>query len=171
MTNEEWLSQGYLSVDELKASYRDTRKKLNKVLVVRSILEEDPERKILNGMVASLNYAIEWMDTGRRPGNKRGVERSYETLMDPVKMQSYIRNTNAGSPANITDSHRTALRNVLGLLSDQEQNCYIMAHGYGYTYEYIASLLGISKSAVATYIKRAQNKVSKEVQKDMYAVI
>lgn len=54
------------------------------------------------GMNSDVNFAIEWTHTGRRPGNKRGVERRAAylrgKLMDPVRMQSFVSGNNAGRP-------------------------------------------------------------------------
>ena len=33
------------------------------------------DQVIISGMISDLEYAIEWMKKGRRPGLKRGIER------------------------------------------------------------------------------------------------
>ncbi|MNP84003.1 positive control sigma-like factor [compost metagenome] len=49
-------------------------------------------------------FVIEWLNSGRRPGNKRGIERragyEREILLDPIRMQAFASNSKAGSPAN-----------------------------------------------------------------------
>lgn len=35
----------------------------------------DSEIKTLGEMILDTEYRLEWLDTGRRPGNKRGIER------------------------------------------------------------------------------------------------
>ncbi|MDR6880357.1 hypothetical protein [Bacillus sp. 3255] len=38
-----------------------------------SILQAD--RRVINEMVSDCEWTIEWLETGRQPGNKRGIER------------------------------------------------------------------------------------------------
>ncbi|RFB28227.1 sigma-70 family RNA polymerase sigma factor [Brevibacillus sp. VP] len=130
--------------------------------------------ELLGEMISSVDFIIEWIKTGKRPGMRRGIERraiyQREVLMDPLTLQSHINRTNAGSPANITDSQREDIEKALSCLTDREKECYIMAHGQGMTQYAIAELVGISRASVETYIHRAQKKISKKLnlKKDIY---
>lgn len=48
--------------------------------------------KSMGDMISGMEYIIEWLDTGKRPGNKRGIERratyQRERPMDPLKLQA-----------------------------------------------------------------------------------
>ncbi|AYB39694.1 sigma-70 family RNA polymerase sigma factor [Brevibacillus laterosporus] len=130
--------------------------------------------ELLGEMISSVDFIIEWIKTGKRPGMKRGIERraayQREVLMDPLTLQSHINRTNAGSPANITDSQREDIEKALSCLTDREKECYIMAHGQGLTQYAIAELIEVSRYSVKTHIQRAQKKISKELnlKKEVY---
>ncbi|RFB28286.1 sigma factor-like helix-turn-helix DNA-binding protein [Brevibacillus sp. VP] len=123
--------------------------------------------ELLGEMISSVDFIIEWIETGKRPGMKRGIERraayQKEILTDPITMQSYVNNGLAGSPANITDSQRKELEEALSILSEREKECYIMAHGRGYTHREISEIMKLARGTVAKYIVRAQLKISKYI--------
>ncbi|WP_232695485.1 sigma-70 family RNA polymerase sigma factor [Brevibacillus daliensis] len=160
-------------MQELLQQYKRTRKNLAKARdtykeTVTEQLSEKGNRKseyeLLTEMMGSVEYVIAWLETGKCPGNKRGIERrsayQREVLMDPILLQSHINRTNAGSPANITDSQRSEIESALSTLSEREKDCYIMAHGQGISQYDIAELLGVSRGTVDTYIRRGQAKIS-----------
>jgi RNA polymerase sigma factor (sigma-70 family) len=117
---------------------------------------------------------IEWLDSGRRPGNKRGIERraayQREKLMDPVRMQAYISESPAGSPANLSDWQRFQIKDALSKLSDRERECYVLAHGECFSFSEIAGMLGVSKGSVEVYVTRAQSKISEDLQNRLFLV-
>lgn len=125
----------------------------------RQALLEGPECKHKAWMISNLDYAIEWLETGRRPGNKRGVERlaAYQRDIPIDVMDKYAAPTPKVSL--ITDDDYAKVEFVLCMLSDQERECYELHIGQNYSMEDVAELLNISKSSVQTYLKRASNKV------------
>ncbi|MED1664536.1 sigma factor-like helix-turn-helix DNA-binding protein [Brevibacillus laterosporus] len=124
--------------------------------------------ELFGEMISSVDFIIEWIKTGKRPGKKRGIERraayEREILVDPITIQSYVNNGVAGSPANITDSQRKELEEALSILSKREKECYTLAHGRGFTQYEVANLLLISRGTVDKYIRRAQEKISRHLQ-------
>ncbi|CAH1202951.1 hypothetical protein PAECIP111891_02161 [Paenibacillus allorhizoplanae] len=137
-----------------------------------SVLQAD--RRIINEMIADCDWTVEWLDSGRRPGNKRGIERraayQREKLMDPVRMQAYITQSSAGSPANLSDWQRFQIEDALSRLSDRERECYVMAHGECFSFSEIAEMLGISKGSVEVYVTRAHKKISDDLQNSLFLV-
>jgi RNA polymerase sigma-70 factor (ECF subfamily) len=162
----EWLG----SMQELKLSYRKTLRNLQRAQVTCG----DEDRIIIEGMISDVNLAIEWMHTGRRPGNKRGIERragyQKEKLMDPVLMQAFVSSSSAGSPANLTDWQSYQIEDALSKLSERERECYVMAHGECFSFSEIAAMLKITKGAVESYVQRAQKKISKELETSLFLV-
>jgi positive control factor len=136
--------------------------------------EHKSERQIIGEMISDVEYVIEWLETGRRPGNRRGIERQAayqrERLMDPIRMQAFVARSTAGSPANLTEWQLHQIEDALCVLSERERECYILAHGECFSYEEIAGLLGITKSSVATHIKRAQAKISERLMNSLFLV-
>ncbi|MDR6880408.1 sigma factor-like helix-turn-helix DNA-binding protein [Bacillus sp. 3255] len=137
-----------------------------------SILQAD--RRVINEMVSDCEWTIEWLETGRRPGNKRGIERraayQREKLMDPVRMQAYITQSSAGSPANLSDWQRFQIEDALSRLSERERECYVLVHGECFSFSGIAGMLGISKGSVEVYVSRAQKKISDDLQNSLFLV-
>lgn len=132
------------------------------------------DKKVISGIISDCEYVIEWLSTGRMPGNKRGIERraayQREKLVDPLKMQAYMKNSTAGSPSNLSDSERFVIDAALIMLTERERDCYLMAHGECFSFGQIANLLGISKGSVEEYIERAQRKISEELSSNIFLV-
>ncbi|NHN29453.1 sigma-70 family RNA polymerase sigma factor [Paenibacillus agricola] len=157
-TQKEWLN----GIAELKMSYRSTRR----ILVSAKENSHPPEEQLLIAeMIADLTYAIEWMHTGRCPGNRRGIERraayQREKLVDPFQMQIYMQQHNEplGKPDKVSEVQRIQLECVLSSLSVRERECYELHHGSGYSLSEIAELLGVKKGTVQGYIQTANKKV------------
>ncbi|QOS77940.1 RNA polymerase subunit sigma-24 [Paenibacillus sp. JNUCC31] len=132
------------------------------------------DKKIISKIISECEFVEEWLSTGRRPGNKRGVERlaayQREVLVDPLKMQAYVSNSKAGSPSNLTDWQRFQISDALSRLSDRERECYVLAHGECYSHSAIADMLYISKDSVSEYIDRAQRKISKDLESSLFLI-
>ncbi|OKP91311.1 sigma factor-like helix-turn-helix DNA-binding protein [Paenibacillus sp. P32E] len=130
------------------------------------------DKKVISGMVSDCEYVEEWLTTGRRPGNKRGIERragyEREVLLDPVRMQAFASDSKAGSPANLTDDQRFQLQYALDQLSERERECYVLAHGECFSHSTIASMLEIAPGSVSEYIQRAHKKVSNAVENSLF---
>lgn len=122
------------------------------------------DKKVISGMVSDCEFVIEWLSTGRRPGNKRGVERraayQNEKPMDPLRMQAFASRSTAGSPSNLSDWEMFQLEDALSTLSPRERECYTLAHGECFSYAEIAMMLFITKASVQDYVERAQRKIT-----------
>ncbi|WP_312029527.1 sigma factor-like helix-turn-helix DNA-binding protein [Paenibacillus sedimenti] len=173
MVREADQTNGWLThIRDLKKSYRGTYWMLRKALKACGEDETHPDYKTLKEMISDVNFAIMWMHTGKRPGNKRGIERraayQRDKLMDPLKMQAYVQQHHAGSPANISDDERFRLGEAMRCLSERERECYELAHGHGFPFQYIADMLQISKGSVEQYVRRAQEKISDELRGNLF---
>ncbi|MGG1389114.1 sigma factor-like helix-turn-helix DNA-binding protein [Brevibacillus brevis] len=130
------------------------------------------ERQIISEMISSAEFVIEWLKSGRMPGNKRGIERraayEREKLMDPVRMQAFVSRSTAGSPCNLTEWQRFQLEDALSSLTEREPECYVLTHGEGFSFDETARMLQISKSSVQTLVTRAQAKISDRVNSSLF---
>jgi positive control factor len=139
------------------------------------------DKKIIAGMISDLEYAIEWMETGRRPGNRRGIERraayQREKPFDPLLMQKFFRSS---EPVYEWDDHekedvitswdRERIEDALSVLTDREREVYLMSRGYCLTYSEIANYLCISSSSVQTMIERAEKKIKKRIRESLFCL-
>lgn len=142
----------------------------------------EEERKILSGMASDLEYALEWMQTGRRPGNRRGIERraayQRERLFDPLLMQRYFRS--ADDSIYEWDNHRPEhviskwekiqIEKALLVVTKREREIYLMSRGFCLSYGEIANHLSISRSTVQTMIERAEKKINIWVRESFFNV-
>ncbi|WP_339189775.1 sigma-70 family RNA polymerase sigma factor [Paenibacillus sp. FSL P2-0121] len=130
------------------------------------------DKKVISGMKSDCEFVIEWLSTGRRPGNKRGIERraayQLEKLVDPLRMQAYVSNSKAGSPSNLTDWERFQIESALSRLSERERECYVLAYGECFSFQEISQMLGVAKGTVAEYVERAQKKISEELSNNLF---
>lgn len=119
--------------------------------------EADKEdAKIVSGMVSDMRYALEWMRHGRRPGNRRGAERT-----DIYRQRELLEELR---PVQIDDAERDKLVRVLLTLTERERTCFLLHMAQGLTQEQIASILEITRSSVRIFVDRAKAKVQKEMK-------
>lgn len=139
----------------------------------RAYIKADADdKKVISGMISDCEYTMEWLSTGRRPGNKRGIENlaayQREKLMDPLRMQAFVSRSTAGSPSNLSDWQMYQIEDALSRLSNRERECYVLAHGECFSFSYIADMLGITKSSVEEYVTRAQKKISEDLVSSLF---
>lgn len=151
-------------MNEMMNRYKHTRRILR---AVRTLNTDQNERQIINEMISDCNYVVEWLQTGRRPGNRRGIERlaayQRERPTDPIILQAYIARTSAGGAvqaASVTDEDRERIEQVLSQLTPRERDCYLLVIGNGMAYSYAAKMLNLKKSSVQWFVESAKKKIT-----------
>jgi positive control factor len=140
----------------------------------KSMIEDASDRDVslINGMIRDLQYAIEWMEKGRQPGNKRGVERlaayQRESPFDPLLMQRFFRSQDENyawddseNESVISSAEQEMIEDALSVLTAKEKEVYLMSRGHCLSYSQIANYLCISSSSVQTMIERSDKKIAK----------
>lgn len=175
---KEKLERKREELKQLRDKAKDKRLKLMAVITLPTTFQAERESleaeiavlesdmKTLGEMISGVEYSLEWLETGRRPGNKRGVERlaayQREKPIDPVQLQAYIAKTSSGGAVQserISDKERERIEFALGELTPRERACYEMVRGNGLPYSEAAELLGIEKSSVQWFIESAEEKL------------
>ncbi|MGD6956481.1 sigma factor-like helix-turn-helix DNA-binding protein [Rossellomorea aquimaris] len=155
-------------MEKLLMSYKENISKAKKMIEKAS----DRDKTLINGMIRDLQYAIEWMETGRQPGNKRGIERlaayQRERPFDPLLMQRFFRSNDetyawdeAVNENVISSAEQEMIEDALSVLTAKEKEVYLMSRGHCLSYSQIANYLCISSSSVQTMIERAEKKIAK----------
>lgn len=130
---------------------------------------------ILNAMISSLKFSIDWMATGRMPGAMRGIDnraaydREISFELDVMQRfpdertielyekteeeqyeeeQSHIRKAEISK--NILSSLNTREREVLQLISNK------------YTQQEIANMLGVTQQSISKTIAKYEEKIKNE---------
>lgn len=155
-----------VTVEDYKLTLKETKN------LLECASEED--KPIIKDMITDLEYIIEWLSTGRRPGNKRGIERrsAYQNtrFIDPLIIQRYFRSE---SPVYKWDEHqqenvihsweRDQLNCSLSVLTEREKEIYLMNKGYCLENREIAQYLNITESNVSSTLHHADKKILKHI--------
>ena len=168
-------------INEYKESLRKVRKAKETA--------NEVDRSILSGMESDLEFAIKWMETGRMPGSRRGVERraAYEKEWpaDPFRMDmpgKYYRSVGAVYVADFVSNYgidepemdeddaetiRLFIDDILSCLSEREREVFELRHVGGLEYHEIAEELGISEKNVSVVLTNAKRKIEKWKQGEL----
>ncbi|PEO24951.1 RNA polymerase subunit sigma-24 [Bacillus toyonensis] len=141
---------------------------------------EEEEHMIYSEMISDLEFALEWMQTARRAGNRRGIERravyQREKVYNPLLMQRYCGGTydniyewdNHEKEHTIGAWERIQLEDALSVLTVREKEIYLMHRGYCLSYGKIAESLVISRSTVQNMIERAGEKIVRQIKQSLF---
>lgn len=134
--------------------------------IQQQIAVRERDKSLLSGMEGDLLYAIEWMKTARRPGNRRGAERLSIEQRTVTLPDNFFNNiAYAGQEENELDEEKQMILEELTWdLTEREKDIFSLAKGEGFTIEYIAELLGISKGTVKKALYRAEKKIEKNLK-------
>lgn len=154
--------------DRLLAEYEEGRKELREMKnnLNPEILTDQRDEKLINSMIDSMTYSINWMKTGRQPDVYRGIDRKNKyrvKLYDDMDVIPDISEQLEREPLYLTQEQRRTLLMVFKNLSHRERQCYIMYEAENLSMQKIANRLGIKKRTVQQYIERAREKVEKIV--------
>jgi RNA polymerase sigma factor (sigma-70 family) len=169
----EWYKDTLKDVQEVYESYTERIKayKDNTAYPDRNDAHEDiqrleAERSHVSRMITDLEYSIEWMETSRRPGNKRGIERrSYEQrtiVKDPAWVQAMIKAKQGQK--TLSDEELQKLDDLLGCLNTEQYEVFTMIRGKCFSYEECARMLGMTKSNVQYHLERAEEVLREKVK-------
>jgi positive control factor len=168
-------------IKEYKETLKNTQELYKRVVNLDSELNSD--KRIIRGIIGDLEFNIEWMSTGRRPGNKRGIERraayQRERPFDPLIIQRYFRSMGNKNnyewdkhdpEDNITSIDKDRIDDALSVLTKREKEIYLMSRGYSLSFSEISNYLGLTVSTVKTNIKRAETKISKRIKDSLFCL-
>jgi len=149
-------------VEDLIKEYSIGKNELEKYrealnLDIPSDREED---KIIGEMISDMKYAIDWMNKGRRPGNRRGYDRrSVYQRTALMEMDIFPALDICPSKKYLSEEDKIKLVDILVELSSRERECYLLHMTRGMSYAQIATELGLSRRTIQQYVERAKNKI------------
>jgi len=169
-------------MQDLIQQYRESLRKVRKAKETAN----EVDRSILSGMEDSLQFCIKWMETGRMPGSRRGVERraAYQrefpadpqrfpfdrfTAYDPFADGDYQIVYGGSTMINVKaekeideedlETIRLFIDDILSCLSERESEVFEMRYADGMEYHEIAEELGINVGTVYNLLDRANRKL------------
>ncbi|WP_121639372.1 sigma-70 family RNA polymerase sigma factor [Virgibacillus sp. Bac330] len=153
-------------VDRLVSEYEAGRKELIRKkgkLNIEFICDRE-DKKHINSMINDMSESIEWMKTGRRPGNLRGIDkRSAYQRRALIDMDLFPSLDIQPEEKEISEEQKRLLVNILVELSHRERQCYLLHMAQGYSMREVAEELKISKASVQKFIERAKNKINRKL--------
>lgn len=159
--------------DQLLREYEVGKKKLVGMRDGLNMMDPSSAQDLtqINSMIDSMAYSMDWMATGRQPGNYRGADiksvyqRQYFESMDLIPdIQEQLQDMGA-KQLYMTQEEKMILSQIFGAMSLRERQCYILHVGQKMSMSEIGRELGVSKSMVQQSIRRAKNKVAQRVEK------
>jgi positive control factor len=122
------------------------------------------EDRIVGEMISDMQYAIDWMKSGRRPGNYRGVDkRSAYQRRALLDMDMFPSIELKPKQVYLNEEQKKQLIDILYVLSHRERQCYMLHMAHGWSLQEIADELNIKKRTAQQYVDRAREKIKKKV--------
>lgn len=146
---------------------RISESKLMKIKQRTEIEEED--LKVLRSMRNDLCWVITWLENGREPDSQRsitnraGYQREIFWSQLTEKGQRQIEWMES-QRTYLEPKENKWLEKMLDLLSKSEYESFVAVRGEGLSFAQTASLLHCSKSAVQSYVRRAEEKIRQACQ-------
>lgn len=125
----------------------------------RSLDGRDPlaaeEAETISGMISDLRFSMEWMRSGRQPGNRRGIEQTNIYYKNELYAEL--------KEKTLSPVEKRNLVLLLLSLSGRERQCFLLHTAHGLTYSDIADRLKVSKATVQKFCSRARDKVGQGI--------
>jgi RNA polymerase sigma factor (sigma-70 family) len=152
--------------EKLISEYKISKKKIEEYR--DSLNANDPsneeEFRIISEMISDMQYSIDWMRRGRRPGTVRGIDkRSIYQRRALLNMDLFPAIDMQPKQVYLNEEQKLQLINILVDFSYRERECYLLHMAYGLSMSEIAKELSLSKRTVQQYVDRAKIKVKLKV--------
>lgn len=154
-------------VDQLVQEYSKGKKQLEKYK--NTLDSKNPIQKLecetVNGMISEMQFSIQWMRSGRRPGAIRGVDihDAYRVSSLRGDMDLFPTLDLQTSQQSLSNQQKKKIVDILLHLSTRERECYLLHMAHGLSYAEIAEKLDISKRSIQQYVERAKKKVKRVI--------
>ena len=123
------------------------------------------DKSILASCEDSLRFAIEYMEMGKHPDNRRGITRlsgtQREIPVDPRNV-AFVRSVAMQRQSEVSERMQRAIDDlgiVLEALSTKEREAYSFVRSSGYSFSETAELMKIQKGTVQVLVRRAEQKI------------
>ncbi|RLJ90134.1 RNA polymerase sigma-70 factor (ECF subfamily) [Planococcus citreus] len=122
----------------------------------------------INSMIESMNFSMEWLETGRQPGTFKGIDKKsiyqHQSFSNMDFIPDITEQLEEGpKQLYMTAEEKIILADIFASLSLRERQCYILHYAGGISWAKIAEEIGVSKGTVQGYIKRAQKKINEKI--------
>ena len=148
---------------------REMKRELDKK--EKSTSQDMDDKKVIAGMISDLEFALEWMRTGRNPDARRGIDKHGVYLTDPAVLDVLpIQPIYKDVSRELSSDEKDIIDDALCTLTEREKDVFFMIKVEGITYEYAAELLGVKKTTVQNHLERAIKKIEKRKSESLFLV-
>ncbi|MGG0641554.1 sigma-70 family RNA polymerase sigma factor [Bacillus altitudinis] len=162
---------------EYKRSLKDARKRYEQLKdkEEKQMSDQDKhDQKMIASMVSDLEYVVEWLEIGREPGARRGLDRRsvYQRtiLANPEVLEalSHEYTLIQEKEREVSERDKRRIDEALSVLTDREKDVFFMHTTQGLSFSEIAIMLDVKKGTVQKHMERARTKMSKKVQERLF---
>ena len=150
-------------VDKLIIEYEQGRKELRQMHDKLGDTKADQaDKSRINGMIADMTFALEWMEVGSEPDTFNGIDRrnAYQKIF--LDDMDVFQSLDIEPEEPLTESERRFVVAHLAKLTPKERQAFILSKAYMWTQDDIAEELGMTRNAVKMALQRCNDKFSKK---------
>lgn len=121
------------------------------------------DKKLINSMINDVTFIIEWLELGKNPDEFRGINKRYAydiSYLSNMDIIPDITEQLEREKPRLTEKQQQQLIRIFDVLSDRERDCLLLHIGQDKSMQEVADELGISKSSVQMYVRRAREKIN-----------
>lgn len=148
---------------------------------IRNVYNEDATLTIVNGMIDSLKYTIDWLELGHEPNPRRAIyRRSVEqrkfSVADVETVRQWFLNEHGNAfvfednEAKISEWDQIRIEDAMCRMSEREKEVFILHHARLKSYSQIADELEISIRSVREYLKRGREKIQNQIDESLFCM-
>jgi len=147
-----------LALIDLITEYKRGKKALERM---KPNITDPNELKIVNEMIADMDYAIDWMRRGERPNfTGRGVKQKNAYARRSLINMDLFPSLEVEPSKEISNERKNAVMQILMTLTERQLNCFLLHTAHLRSMQEIAEELGIKKRTVQEHIDIARMKIN-----------
>jgi RNA polymerase sigma factor (sigma-70 family) len=153
-----WVEQITKEINKDKKGLQAYRDKLDSIR--DPSIDDQNDAEMVEEIIGDMNFALNWMRTGRRPGSRRGVESKGVYKRTAMLDKRLFPSLDLEEKEKVlSDEERRKIADILWKMSERERTCYLLHASYGMSFADIGKELNISKGTVQGYVDRAKKKI------------
>lgn len=128
---------------------------------MKSKINDPNEMKIVNEMIADMEYAIDWMRHGERPNyTGRSIKTKNAYARRSLINMELFPSLEVEPSKEISNERKKAVMQILMTLTERQLNCFLLHTAHLRSMQEIADELGIKKRTVQEHIDTARVKIA-----------
>lgn len=156
---------------EYKKSLRDARALYRKYEKADLTIQGEESKKHVASMIRDLEFVIEWLETGRNPDSRRGIDKREVYTMNPQIIDRIKIEKPEIEERELSQEEKGMIEDALCELTKRERDAFIMVKAEGLSYEHAAELMGVKKGTLQSYVERAIKKIERRKSESLFLAV